>query len=105
MAKQGRAGAALGIAAIGSLVAGLFGTFALMVLAVPLSSFALRFGPVEMFSMLLLGLTLAISFRGKSFFPACAMTLLGLMLSLVGLDPVPGAPRFTFGMTIGRAHV
>lgn len=99
MAKQGRAGAALGIAAIGSLVAGLFGTFALILLAAPLSSFALRFGPVEMFSVLLLGLTLAIGFRGRSFFASCAMTLLGLMLALVGLDPVQGAPRFTFGMT------
>jgi putative tricarboxylic transport membrane protein len=97
LAKQGRAGAALGIAAIGSLFAGIVGTLALMVVAVPLSALALRFGPVEMFALLVLGLTLVASFRGRSVLPAIAMTLLGLMLGLVGLDPVQGVPRFTFG--------
>lgn len=99
LAKQGRAGVALGIAAIGSLFAGISGTIALVVIAAPLSAFALRFGPVEMFALLLLGLTLVTSFRGRSFLPAAAMTLLGLMLALIGMDPVQGAPRFTFGST------
>ncbi|SFZ86030.1 putative tricarboxylic transport membrane protein [Devosia enhydra] len=97
MAKSGRAGAALGIAAIGSLFAGLVGTFLLMVLALPLSSLALRFGPVEMFALLVVGLSLVMSFRGGSLLAAFAMTMIGLMLGLVGLDPVQGAPRFTFG--------
>ncbi len=97
LAKQGRAGAALGIAAIGSLFAGIAGTLALVLVALPLSAFALRFGPVEMFALLVLGLTLVASFRGRSLLPAIAMTLLGLMLGLVGLDPVHGIPRFTFG--------
>lgn len=97
MAKNGRAGAALGIAAIGSLFAGLVGTFLLMVLALPLSSLALRFGPVEMFALLIVGLSLVMSFRGGSLLAAFAMTVVGLMLGLVGLDPVQGAPRFTFG--------
>lgn len=97
LARQGRAGAALGIAAIGSLFAGIAGTLALVLVAVPLSALALRFGPVEMFALLVLGLTLVASFRGRSLLPAIAMTLLGLMLGLVGLDPVEGIPRFTFG--------
>ena len=56
--------AALGIAAMGSLFAGIAGTLILMVLALPLSSLALRFGPVEMFALLIVGLTLVVSFRG-----------------------------------------
>jgi len=99
MAKSGRGGAALGIAAIGSLFAGLTGTLLLMILAIPLSSLALRFGPVEMFALLVVGLSLVISFRGGSLLAAFAMTLVGLMLGLIGLDPVQGAPRFTFGIT------
>ncbi|WP_108459737.1 tripartite tricarboxylate transporter permease [Devosia naphthalenivorans] len=97
MAKSGRAGAALGIAAIGSLFAGIAGTLILMVLALPLSSLALRFGPVETFALLIVGLTLVMSFRGGSLIAAMAMTIVGLMLALIGLDPVQGAPRYTFG--------
>jgi len=97
LAKSGRAGAALGIAAIGSLFAGITGTLILMVLALPLSSLALRFGPVETFALLVVGLTFVVSFRGGSLIAAMAMTMVGLMLGLVGLDPVQGAPRFTFG--------
>lgn len=99
LAKQGRAGTALGVAAIGSLVAGLVGTVLLIVLALPLANLALRFGPVEMFALLLLGLTLVMSFRGRSFLAALAVTLLGLALAVVGIDPVQGAPRLTFGNT------
>jgi putative tricarboxylic transport membrane protein len=97
LAKQGRAGAALGIAAIASVVAGITGTVALMALALPLASLGLRFGPVEMFGVLALGLTMVVSFRGSSLLAGLAMTLFGLMLGMVGVDPVHGAPRFTFG--------
>jgi len=93
MAKSGRAGAALGIAAMGSLFAGIAGTLILMVLALPLSSLALRFGPVETFALLIVGLTLVMSFRGGSLIAAIAMTMVGLMLGLIRLDPVQGAPR------------
>ncbi|MFC0531478.1 tripartite tricarboxylate transporter permease [Phytohabitans kaempferiae] len=99
LARQGRAGTALGVAAIGSLVAGIVGTLALVVLALPLANLALKFGPVEMFALLLLGLTLVMSFRGRSFLAALAVTLLGLMLATVGIDPVQGAPRLTFDNT------
>ncbi len=96
MAKQGRAGLALGIAAIGSFIGGTFATFALMVVSLPLANFALRFGPPEVFSLLLVGLSLVTGLAGRSILPAFIMTLFGLMLSMVGMDPVRGAPRFSF---------
>ncbi len=98
MAKQGRAGPALGIAAIGSFVGGTFATFALMVVSLPLANFALRFGPPEVFSLLVVGLSLVTGLSGRSLLAALVMTLFGLMLSMIGMDPVRGAPRFTFGI-------
>ncbi len=98
MAKQGRAGPALGIAAIGSFIGGTFATFALMVVSLPLASFALRFGPPEVFSLLVVGLSLVTGLSGRSLLAALIMTLFGLMLSMIGMDPVRGAPRFTFGL-------
>ena len=99
MAKQGRAGAALGIAAIGSFIGGTVATFGLVLVALPLSRFALKFGPTEYFSLLLVGLSLVMGLAGKSLAKALVMGILGLILSLVGVDPVEGAPRFTFGIT------
>ncbi|MCX5910011.1 MAG: tripartite tricarboxylate transporter permease, partial [Deltaproteobacteria bacterium] len=98
MAKQGRAGPALGIAAIGSFVGGTFATFALMVVSLPLASFALRFGPPEIFALLVVGLTLVTGLSGKSLLAALIMTFFGLLLAMIGMDPVRGAPRFTFGI-------
>ena len=98
MAKQGRAGPALGIAAIGSFVGGTFATLALMVVSLPLANFALRFGPPEVFSLLVVGLSLVTGLSGRSLLAALVMTLFGLMLSMIGMDPVRGAPRFTFGI-------
>jgi len=98
MAKQGRAGPALGIAAIGSFIGGTFATFALMVVSLPLATFALRFGPPEVFSLLLVGLSLVTGLSGRSLLAALIMTGFGLMLSMIGMDPVRGAPRFTFGI-------
>ena len=100
MAKQGRAGAALGIAAIGSFIAGTFGIVALTFIAPPLSSFALKFGPAEYFSLTLLGLTLASFLSGKSMLKGMIMAVLGLLLATVGIDPVGGALRYTFGTMI-----
>jgi putative tricarboxylic transport membrane protein len=96
MAKQGRAGPALGIAAIGSFIGGTFATLALMVVSLPLANFALRFGPPEVFSLLVVGLSLVTGLSGRSLLAALVMTLFGLMLSMIGMDPVRGAPRFTF---------
>jgi putative tricarboxylic transport membrane protein len=98
MAKQGRGGTALGIAAIGSFVGGTFATLALTVVALPLAHMALRFGPPEFFSLMLVGLCLVTGLAGRSLAAALLMTLFGLVLAMVGIDPVRGAPRFTFGI-------
>ena len=98
MAKQGRAGAALGIAAIGSFIGGTVATFGLVLVALPLTRFALKFGPAEYFSLLLVGLSLVMGLAGKSLAKALTMGIIGLVFSLVGVDPVEGAPRFTFGI-------
>lgn len=97
MARRGRAGAALGIAAFGSFIAGTLGLVGLILLAPPLAEFALDFGPPEYFALTLLGLTL-VSFLGSGSAPkALAMAALGLLLGTVGLDPVRSQARFTFG--------
>jgi putative tricarboxylic transport membrane protein len=98
MARQGRAGTALGIAAIGSFVGGMAATIALTVVALPLARFALRFGPPEFFALMLVGLCLVTGLAGRSLAAALLMTVFGLLLALVGIDPVRGAPRFTFGI-------
>jgi putative tricarboxylic transport membrane protein len=98
MAKQGRAGPALGIAAIGSFIGGTFATMALMVVSLPLASFALRFGPPEVFALLVVGLSLVTGLSGRSLLAALLMTTFGLILAMIGMDPVRGAPRFTFGI-------
>lgn len=100
MAKKGRAGPALGISAVGSFIAGTFGVIALTFIAPPLSNFALRFGPAEYFSLTVLGLTLAAFLSGKSMLKGMLMAGLGLLIATVGMDPVAGEPRFTFGTLI-----
>ncbi|HEY9053584.1 MAG TPA: tripartite tricarboxylate transporter permease [Rectinemataceae bacterium] len=97
LAKQGRAGTALSLAAIGSFVGGLFATICLILAAAPLTKMALEFGPVESFALLTVGLSLVMGLAGKSMIKALMMGILGLLLSMVGLDPVRGMPRFTFG--------
>jgi putative tricarboxylic transport membrane protein len=99
MAKQGRAGAALGIAAIGSFIGGSVATLGLVVMALPLARFALKFGPPEYFSLLFVGLSLVMALAGKSLSKAFMMGIVGLVFSFVGIDPIEGAPRFTFGIT------
>jgi len=98
MAKQGRAGPALGIAAIGSFIGGTFATLALMVVSLPLANFALRFGPPEVFALLVVGLSLVTGLSGRSLLAALIMTMFGLMLAMIGMDPVRGAPRFTLNI-------
>jgi putative tricarboxylic transport membrane protein len=98
MGKQGRAGTALGIAAIGSFIGGSIAATALVVVATPLSRFALSFGPPEFFALLLVGLCLVTSLAGRSLTAGVLMTVLGLLLAMIGIDPVRGAPRFTFGV-------
>jgi putative tricarboxylic transport membrane protein len=97
MAKQGRAGTALGVAAIGSFIGGITAILGLTFLGPPLAEFALRFGPPEYFSLLLLGLLMLVGLMGKSIVRGLLAACFGLMLSLIGMDPVSGAIRFTFG--------
>lgn len=96
MARQGRAGPALGISAFGSFIAGTLGTLGIMLLATPLVRFALDFGPPEYFSLMVLGLIVLSFLSSKSLIKSIAMTALGLILSYVGMDAIAGNPRFTF---------
>ncbi len=95
MAQNGRAGAALAIAAIGSFVGGTIAVMGL-VAAAPLTRFALEFGPVEFFALMILGLTLVSGLAGASMVKALISAILGLLLGTVGMDPSQGVPRFTF---------
>jgi len=97
MARQGRAGPALGIAAFGSFIAGTLSILGLMLLAPPLSKFALRFGPPEYFTLMVLGLTILIYLAHGSMSKALIMAAFGIILGLVGLDSINARPRFTFG--------
>jgi putative tricarboxylic transport membrane protein len=99
MARRGRAGPALAIAAVGSYVAGTFSVVALMFLAPPLASFALRFGPAEYFSLLLLGLLVLAYMNSGSMLRGLAMAALGLLLGMVGIDQMSGYFRFAYGVT------
>jgi TctA family transporter len=97
MAQQGKAGSALAIAAIGSFIAGTIATIVVVVFSPPLSELALRFGPPEYFSLIVLGLILSVTLANGSVLKALAMIILGLLFGLVGADIYTGIPRFTFG--------
>jgi len=100
MAKQGRAGPALGIAAFSSFIAGTFGVAVLMLVAIPLGEFALKFGPPEYFTLMLLGLVLVCYLGGKSFLKSMIMVCTGLFLGTIGMDALSGAERFTYGILV-----
>jgi len=97
MALKGRAGAALGISAFGSFIAGTFGIVVLMLLAPPLARVALMMGPPEYTALMITGLTLVIYLSGKSMIKSLMMGVLGLILGTVGMDPMSGQLRFTMG--------
>jgi putative tricarboxylic transport membrane protein len=96
MAKRGRAGSALAIAAVGSFFAGTVGTLVLAAFAAPMISLAFYFGPAEYFSLMVLGLIGAVVLASGSLLKAIAMIILGLLLGLVGTDINSGVARFTF---------
>lgn len=98
MARQGRAGPALAIAALGSFFAGCVATLLIALFAPALAEVALKFGPAEYFSLMLLGLLAAVVLASGSVLKAVAMVVLGLLLGLVGTDVNSGASRFTFGI-------
>jgi len=98
MARRGRAGAALGISAFGSFIAGTLGILGLMIFAAPLAKFALKFGPPEYFGVIALGLTLLMYLSHGSILKALMMGLLGIILSCVGIDHIHGTSRMTFNL-------
>lgn len=98
MAKQGRAGPALGIAAIGSFVAGTIGIVGIMFLAPPMAQFALAFGPPEYFSMMLMGIVIIIYMSSGSILKDFMTAVFGLLLGTIGMDSIAGTQRLTFGV-------
>jgi putative tricarboxylic transport membrane protein len=98
LARKGRAGAALAIAAVGSFIAGTSSVVGLMMLAPPLASFALRFGPPEQLALLLLGLLVLAYMSAGSMLKALAMAALGLLLGTVGIDQMTGYMRYAYGV-------
>ena len=98
MALKGRAGPALGIAAFGSFIAGTLGLIGLILVANPLATVAVAFGPAEYFSLMCLGLSILIYLTQGSILRGLAMAGFGIFLSLVGQDLNSGKPRFTFGL-------
>ncbi|EGO63672.1 tripartite tricarboxylate transporter permease [Acetonema longum] len=100
MAKRGRGGAALSIAAIGSFIAGMFALLMLLILARPLSELAIQFGPTEYFSLVVLGLAAVTGLAGKSMIKALIMMTTGLLVSTIGVDALTGVGRFTFEIPV-----
>ena len=98
MARQGRAGPALGIAAISSFIAGTVGVLGLMLIAPPVARFAVRFGPPEYFGLMCLWLAMVVFLAGKSMIKGLIATLFGIWLAGVGTDIFTAESRFTFGM-------
>src|SRR3954451_7019076 len=98
MARQGHAGTALATAALSSFFAGTVATIFVATVAIPLSEFALKFGPAEYFSLMVLGLIGAVVLAHGSLLKAIAMIILGLLLGIVGTDVNSGAARFAFGV-------
>lgn len=98
MARQGRAGPALGIAAFGSFIAGTISVIALMFLSFPLSTFALAFGPPEYTALIVLGITILTYLAQKSMTRAVMMAAFGFLLAYVGIDMLTGKARYTFGI-------
>jgi len=96
MARQGRAGPALGMAAMGSFIAGTLAIVGLMLLAPTLARFAVKFGPTEYFSLMVLGLTILVWLSQGSILKALIMACIGVVLGLVGIDSITAMPRLTF---------
>jgi TctA family transporter len=98
MARRGKAGKALSVAALGSFIAGTFATLVVAAFAPPLAEFALKFGPAEYFSLMVLGLLAAVVLASGSLLKAIAMIVLGLLLGIIGTDVNSGLQRYSFGV-------
>jgi putative tricarboxylic transport membrane protein len=99
MARQGRAGPALGASAIGSFFGGVISIFALMLIAPGLAAFAIKFGPPEYSALVILGLMMAVYLSEESVLKGLIMMTIGILMGTVGIDPAFGAERFTFGLS------
>jgi len=98
MARQGKAGKALGVAALGSFFAGTVATIMIAAFAPPLAELALKFGPADYFSLMVLGLIAAVVLAHGSLIKAIAMIVLGLLVGLIGTDVNSGVARYSFGL-------
>ena len=98
MARRGRAGAALTVAALGSFFAGTVATIIIAIFSPVLTRFALQFGPAEYFSLMVLGLVGAVVLASGSVLKAIGMVVLGMLLGLIGIDVNSGAERFSYGI-------
>jgi putative tricarboxylic transport membrane protein len=97
MTKQGRAGEALAIAAIGSYIAGILGTLVIAVLGPKVADLALHFGPPEYFGLVLFSMTALVSFAGRSILAGLMLGVFGMWLASIGTDPLTGTQRLNFG--------
>jgi len=97
MTKDGRAGEALAIAAVGSYIAGILGTLAIAVLGPKVADLALHFGPPEYFGLVLFSMTALVSFAGRSIMAGLMLGVFGMWLASVGTDPLTGTQRLNFG--------
>ena len=97
MARQGRAGPAIGMSAIASFVAGTVGVILMMLLSPPLAELALKFGPPEYFSLMILGMCTVTALSGKSIIKGWISAVIGLMVATVGIDVLTSVNRFNFG--------
>jgi len=105
LTQKGKAGPALGTAVISSFFGGIFGLTCLSLASPLIAKVALRFGAPELFALVLLGLTLICSFGQVSIFKALISGVVGLIIMTVGLDPMMGTPRFTFGIVDLQAGI
>lgn len=98
MAKQGKSGKALNMALFASVFGDSFGIFILCIIAQPLANFALRFGPTELCSLLLFAMTMVAVLSGRSMLKGITAAFLGIMFGTIGMDPIAGEPRYSFGL-------
>lgn len=97
LARKGRAGEALGMAAVASFVGGVFSCICLILSAPVLASFALKFGPLEYFFLAVCGLSIVVSISTESLTKGFISSAIGLLFGIVGMDPIVGYQRYTFG--------
>ncbi|GAA0936028.1 tripartite tricarboxylate transporter permease [Pseudonocardia zijingensis] len=97
MTKKGRAGVALTIAGVGSFIGGTIATIGLVLAAEPLADLGLRIGPPEFFSLVIVGIALLVGLIGESVVTGLISASVGMLIAMVGIDPIAGLPRFTFG--------